>query len=170
MRFEQRYIGEILVRRGALEPDKLEDALETAADRAVDLRDFLVATHTVEEDKVVRALADEVGMEFVEKIATDVIPEELVDAVPINFARQNHVLPLTQTDESVRVVIANPLDPFPIDDLRILLGKTIIPVAGVGYGTRVVRGDNHLGWFAAHGIVTHDELGNVYTNIVCHKL
>jgi general secretion pathway protein E len=129
MSFEQRYIGEILVRRGALEPDRLEDALETAADRAIDLRDFLVATHAVEEDKVVRALADEVGMEFVEKIATDLIPEELIDAVPINFARQNRVLPLTQADDSVRVAVANPLDPFPIDDLRILLAKTIIPVA-----------------------------------------
>ena len=129
MSFEQRYIGEILVRRGALEPEKLENALETAADRAVDLRDFLVATHAVEEDKVVRALADEVGMEFVEKIATELIPEELIDAVPINFARQNHVLPLTQSEDNVRVVIANPLDPFPIDDLRILLGKAIVPVA-----------------------------------------
>jgi len=129
MSFEQRYIGEILVRRGALEPEKLEGALETAANRSVDLRDLLVATHTVEEDKVVRALADEVGMEFIEKIATEMIPEALIDAVPINFARQNHVLPLTQTDESVRVAIANPLDPFPVDDLRILLGKAIIPVA-----------------------------------------
>ena len=129
MSFEQRYIGEILVRRGALEPEKLDSALETAADRSVDLRDFLVATLAVEEDKVVRALADEVGMEFVEKIATELIPEELVDAVPINFARQNHVLPLTQSEENVRVAIANPLDPFPIDDLRILLGKAIIPVA-----------------------------------------
>ncbi|MBW2212465.1 MAG: Flp pilus assembly complex ATPase component TadA, partial [Deltaproteobacteria bacterium] len=97
--------------------------------RAIDLTDFLVATHTVEEDKVVRALADEVGMEFVEKIASELIPEELIDAVPINFARQNLVLPLTQTDGSVRVAIANPLDSFPIDDLRILLQKTIIPVA-----------------------------------------
>jgi general secretion pathway protein E len=129
MSFEQRYIGEILVRRGALEPDKLEHALETAADRAIDLTDFLVATHTVEEDKVVRALADEVGMEFLEKIATDLIPEELIDTVPINFARQNRVLPLTQSEDSVRVAVANPLDPCPIDDLRILLGKTIIPVA-----------------------------------------
>jgi general secretion pathway protein E len=129
MSVEQRYIGEILVRRGALEPEKLENALETAADRAIDLRDFLVATHTVEEDKVVRALADEVGIEFVEKLATEVIPEELVDAVPINFARQNHVLPLSESDDGVRVAIANPLDPFPIDDLRILLGKTIVPIA-----------------------------------------
>jgi general secretion pathway protein E len=129
MSFEQRYIGEILVRRGALEPDKLEAALQTAADRAIDLTDFLVATHTVEEHKVVRALADEVGMEFVEKIATELIPEELIDAVPINFARQNRVLPLAQSDDSVRVAVANPLDPFPIDDLRILLAKTIIPVA-----------------------------------------
>ena len=129
MSVEQRYIGEILVRRGALEPDKLEHALETAADRAVDLRDFLVATHTVEEDKVVRALADEVGIEFVEKLTAEEIPEDLIDAVPINFARQNHVLPLSHTDHSVRVAVANPLDPFPVDDLRILLGKTIIPVA-----------------------------------------
>jgi len=129
MSFEQRYIGEILVRRGALEPDRLEAALETAADRAIDLTDFLVATHAIEEDKVVRALADEVGMEFVEKIATDLIPEELIDAVPINFARQNRVLPLSQSEDSVRVAVANPLDPFPVDDLRILLGKTILPVA-----------------------------------------
>ena len=129
MSLEQRYIGEILVRRGALEPDQLEHALETAAGRELDLRDFLVATHTVEEDKVVRALADEVGMEFIEKIAIELIPEDLVEAVPINFARQNHVLPLTQSESDVRVAVANPLDPFPIDDLRILLGKTIIPVA-----------------------------------------
>jgi general secretion pathway protein E len=129
MSFEQRYIGEILVRRGALEPDRLEAALETAADRAIDLTDFLVATHAIEEDKVVRALADEVGMEFVEKIATDLIPEELIDAVPINFARQNRVLLLSQSEDSVRVAVANPLDPFPVDDLRILLGKTILPVA-----------------------------------------
>ena len=60
---------------------------------------------------------------------TGEIPEELIDAVPINFARQNHVLPLTQSEDNVRVVIANPLDPFPIDDLRILLGKAIVPVA-----------------------------------------
>jgi general secretion pathway protein E len=82
----------------------------------------------VEGNKVVRALADEVGIEFVEKIATDAIPEELIDAVPINFARQNHVLPLTESHDGVRVAVANPLDPFPVDDLRILLGKTIIPV------------------------------------------
>ena len=129
MSFEQRYIGEILVRRGALEPDKLEDALQVAASRALDLTDFLVATHVVEENKVVRALADEVGMEFVEKIATELIPEDLIDAVPINFARQNRVLPLTQTEDSVRVAVANPLDPCAVDDLRILLGKTIVPVA-----------------------------------------
>ncbi|HSN81830.1 MAG TPA: type II secretion system ATPase GspE [Polyangiales bacterium] len=128
MSFEQRYIGEILVRRGALEPEKLEDVLASAADRDIDLRDFLVASHTVEGNKVVRALADEVGIEFVEKIATDAIPEELIDAVPINFARQNHVLPLTESHDGVRVAVANPLDPFPVDDLRILLGKTIIPV------------------------------------------
>ncbi|MGB5810095.1 MAG: type II secretion system protein GspE, partial [Polyangiales bacterium] len=129
MSLEQRYIGEILVRRGALEPDRLEEALANASERAVDLRDFLIASRAVEDDKLVRALADEVGMEFVEKIQTEQIPEHLIDSVPINFARQNRVLPLSDTEDAVRVAVANPLDPFPIDDLRILLGKVVVPVA-----------------------------------------
>ncbi len=129
MSFEQRYIGEILVRRGALEPDRLDQALQSAEERAIDLRDFLVGSHLLEDGKVVRALADEVGVEFIEKIATDKIPEDLIDRVPINFARQNRVLPLGRSDDGVRVAVADPLDLFPLDDLRILLGETIVAVA-----------------------------------------
>ena len=88
-------------------------ALETAADRAIDLRDFLVATHTVEDDKVVRALADEVGMEFVEKIAAETIPEDLDRRRPHQLRTPESRARAHQTDESVRVAIANPLDPFP---------------------------------------------------------
>ena len=55
-----------------------EDALETAAGRAVDLRDFLVATHTVEEDKVVRALADEVCGGRLAFVLEGVVTQQLI--------------------------------------------------------------------------------------------
>ncbi len=126
---QQRYIGEILVRRGALDPERLETALVTAAERSIELTDLLIATRAVEEERVVRALADEVGMEFIESIPANDIPEELIDTVPINFARHHHVLPLDMKNGTVRIAISNPLDPSPIDDLRLLFDSHIEAVA-----------------------------------------
>ena len=45
--------------------------------------------------------------------------------MPINFARQHHVLPYAQDADAVYVAVADPLDPFPLDDLRALLGRPI---------------------------------------------
>jgi general secretion pathway protein E len=126
---EQRFIGEILVRRGALAADKLEQALATAEEKAASLTDLLVATHAVDEQVIVRALAEEVGLPFTATIAHDKVPEELVERVPINFARQHRIVPLSQSNGTIQVAVANPLDSFPLDDLRALLGVTIDPVA-----------------------------------------
>ena len=104
---EQSYVGEILVRRGALEPAKLAEALATAEERGVDLRTILLATRAVDEAKLVRALADEVGMPFLEKVSVDRVPESLVEAVPINFARQHHVLPIGESDGVVHAAVGD---------------------------------------------------------------
>ena len=100
-------------------------AVKLADEKGVDLLDVLLATRAVEEDQLLRALADEVGMPFLETIDAEKVPDELVDAVPINFARQHHVLPYAQDADAVYVAVADPLDPFPLDDLRALLGRPI---------------------------------------------
>lgn len=125
----QRFVGDALVRRGALEAEKLEEAIAAATERGLDLRDVLLATRAVEEDVLVRVLAEELGMPFVAKIQHDAVPEDLIERVPINFARQHHILPLGREGRVVRVAIGDPLDTFPIDELRALLGCPIDPYA-----------------------------------------
>ena len=129
---EARYVGEILVRQGALSPEGLEQALGTAESRGAALTDVLLATNAVDEEKLVRALAAEMGMEVRASIVADDVPPELIDQVPITFARQHRVLPIAETDSSVIVAIANPLDLQPLDDLRVLVGKVIDPIAVPG--------------------------------------
>ena len=128
MQNQERIIGEILVRHGALEHADLESALETAEERGSRLADVLLALRLVEENAYVRALSSEAGMDFIEAISADDIPEELVEQVPINFARQHRILPISQTETTVRVATADPLDPSPMDDMRALLGRRIEPV------------------------------------------
>jgi general secretion pathway protein E len=125
----QRYVGEILVRRGALEGARMEELLRMASEKNADLLDVLYASRETEESKIVRALADEVGIPFVDEIQADLVSPELIELVPITFARQHRLLALTEQNGEVRVAISNPLDPAPLDDLRALLGKRIDPVA-----------------------------------------
>ncbi len=126
-----RYVGQVLVQRGALPQERLEEVLRTADDKGVLLLDLLQATREVEPQVIVRALADEVGVPYLEKIKAEDIPPHLVDLIPITFARQHRVLGLREVGENgpIEVAIANPLDPTPLDDLRALVGRPIVPFA-----------------------------------------
>ncbi len=127
---EQQFVGEILVRRGALAEGKLPELLRAAEDKDARLLDLLYASRDLAQpEEIVRALADEVGVPFLEKLRYDEIPAELIDQVPINFARQHRLLPLERKDGVVLVAVSNPLDPTPLDDLRALLGGEVRPIA-----------------------------------------
>jgi general secretion pathway protein E len=120
---EERFVGDILVRQGALSQERLEQALQIVAERGAKLKDVLATSHVLEETAYVEALARDLGLTVVNKIQVDEIPIELVDMVPINFARQHKLLPLSLRGDVMRVAIANPLDLSPLDDLRALSGK-----------------------------------------------
>ena len=125
---EERFVGEILVRQGALSPERLEQALTIVSERGAKLKDVLAGSHILEEAAYVEALARDLGLPVLTKIQVDEIPNELVELVPINFARQHKLLPLAIREHSLRVAIANPLDLSPLDDLRALRGKRCDPV------------------------------------------
>ncbi|MGD8859817.1 MAG: ATPase, T2SS/T4P/T4SS family [Myxococcales bacterium] len=120
---DERYIGEILVRRGALEPERLEGALDIAREKGARLRDVLITTGALDEESYLEALASELGLDVITRIATDEVPTELIEATPINFARQHRLLPVSQNGDSVQVAVSNVLDLSALDDLRALLGR-----------------------------------------------
>jgi len=126
---EERYIGEILVRQGALSAERLEQALAVAEEKGAKLRDVLTSASVLDDGTYLEALARELGLEVVKRIQTDQVPAELIAQVPINFARQHRLLPLGFVDGVVQIAISNVLDLSPLDDLRALLGKRCRAVA-----------------------------------------
>src|SRR4051794_25834997 len=123
---EQNFIGEILVRRGLLPAERMDEAMRVADERGAQLMDVLTATHAVDELAVAKALAEETGLPFLAEIKVELVPIDLVERTPINFARHHGVLPIGRDGNSVVVAVRNPLDPTPLDDLRALLGAPII--------------------------------------------
>lgn len=126
---ELGYFAEILVRHELLPEARVRELAATAEERGVDLADVIRATRAIEEVELVRALATELGLEFLAKIDTKTVPEALVELVPINFARQQKILPIGERGEVVVAAISDPLDTVAPDDLRALLGRPIDLVA-----------------------------------------
>lgn len=126
---EENYLGEVLVRHNAISVDNLGKATEVAKEKGARLQDVLIATGAIEEAALLKVLASELGFKTIDKIQLDEIPNHLIEQVPINFARQNRLLPISQNQGTVLVAIADLLDLSPLDDLRTLLDCSCEAVA-----------------------------------------
>src|SRR5690606_6765195 len=90
-------LGEILIRTADLDPAKVDEALDRQAESGGRIGEILVAMKAVTEEQVLRALALQLDLPFVEKLSGDKIDSDLVRRIPINFARQFRLIPVAQT-------------------------------------------------------------------------
>ncbi len=121
-------IGEILVARGVVTPEQVEQALAAQAQEEGRLGEILVRMKAAKEADVLRAVADQLGLEFREKLDANEVDQGLLEKVPITFAKQQRVVPLARRADAVVVAAADPLNWTALDDLRALLGSEVLPV------------------------------------------
>ncbi len=128
---EQRFLGEILARRGAVPADRLEGLYAVQREKEVDLIDLVVTSNVAEEAAIARALAAEADLPLVEHLDLEKISTALATRVPIAFAKAHRLLVVAEDDLVVHVVCADPFDTAAFDDLRLLFGKPVeVTVAG----------------------------------------
>jgi general secretion pathway protein E len=139
---EQRFLGELLARRGAIPVERLEGLFAIQREKGVDLIDLLVNTQIVDEGTVARILAQESELPFVEHIEPDSISAALATRVPIGFAKTHKLLVISEDDARVNVLIADPFDTAALDDLRVLFGKPV--EACVATGDRITDAINRV--------------------------
>lgn len=121
-------LGEILVQRGVITKEQLDEALILQKEKRGRLGEQLIKLKYAKEKDILMALSQQSGIPFQEKLTTaDVIPE-FIEKLPINYAKKNHVLPLKISDSHAVVAISDPLTIFVLDDLSSLLGMPVRPV------------------------------------------
>ncbi len=139
---DTRKLGQILLEQTGFDEEKLEQALAAQAERGGRIGEILVSIKAASAEDVVQALATQLDLPVVDDIDIDGVDPELVRRIPINFAKQQLVLPLGQNGEEVIVAVADPLNTFALDDVRVLLGQPIRPVLAVGQ--TILNGINRL--------------------------
>lgn len=75
-----------------------------------------------------RTIAEQFGLPVHEEIGTFPLVRDQVAIIPYLFAKQKRLLPLAQNEQEVIVAVADPLDIDALEELRLLLKKSINPV------------------------------------------
>ncbi len=121
----ERALGQVLVRRGVLGSDAVEQLLATQVDKESSLVELIVAGKWATSAEVGGALAAECGLPFVETVAADKVELTIATRIPIGFSKTNRVLVVDESESSVAVVCADPFNVEALDGVRALFGKPI---------------------------------------------
>jgi general secretion pathway protein E len=124
---QHKTLGQILIESKAISPKQLEDALreQNLEGNTKKLGEVLVAKDYVTEEAMLRALAMQLDLPYYDRLPLNDIDPTLVDNIPIQFCRDNKILPIARDDFNVTVVVADPLNIHPLDDLRLILSTNI---------------------------------------------
>ncbi|HZZ78059.1 MAG TPA: ATPase, T2SS/T4P/T4SS family [Gemmataceae bacterium] len=115
-----RDFTEILIRQRVISADQLAEANQMARASGVKVGDALVRLGYATSDEVMRAIAQEHGLDFV-NLSEIAIPPAVVEMVPESVARENAILPLAKEEDSLKVVVSDPNDLDTLDKLRFIL-------------------------------------------------
>jgi general secretion pathway protein E len=134
--------GEILFRRGLLDAEQL-DKLRSQAVGAGDLLAAAIGQGMVEEEPALRALGEELGMEFID-LRNAEVDLDVVKAFPQKLIYRHSLFPLSRINGSLTLATSEPLDVYALDEASAATGLTIVPV--VAEKSEIARlAKKHLG-------------------------
>jgi len=115
---------DLLLKNGTISLDQLSEAEEVAKRTKADVGDVLVQMEYATPEEVAKAMADFHKIPFVD-LRQERIPEAVIELVPESVARENTILPYSDDDGALRILIADPFDLETIEKLRFILNRKI---------------------------------------------
>ncbi|MBU4484211.1 type II secretion system protein GspE, partial [bacterium] len=86
---EDRSLGAILLESSSLTEEQLDQALAVHKEKGIKLGDAIVQLKFLKTEDILKALSVQLGFPYQSKINIEDISIELIENVPINFAKRN---------------------------------------------------------------------------------
>lgn len=110
MNTASRKLGELLVDRRLLSKDVLESLLDKETTTGVPIAKLLIDGGHVREEDLLRAVAERVGMLYID-LDDALLDPEAVGVLDADEARRTMAIPVRIEDEKIVVAVADPFDP-----------------------------------------------------------
>ncbi|HTR70471.1 MAG TPA: ATPase, T2SS/T4P/T4SS family [Mycobacteriales bacterium] len=122
-----KQLGDILLEDGLVTQQQLFDAYDEHQKAGRALGRVLVDNGVLTESQLVAALAQQIGMPFVD-LAEASVDGAALSSVPQAVCRRYNALPIGYEDGKLLVAMSDPANVFAIDDIRSITGVEVKPV------------------------------------------
>ena len=119
--------GDILLKRGLVDQNQLQQSREADGVGGVQLLRKMVDFGHVREHEALKAIGEEVGLEFVDLANADIDLSQLAQ-FPQKLIYRQSLFPLWSQDGGLVVATSDPFDLYPLDEVSAATGKPVFPV------------------------------------------
>jgi len=119
-----KFLCDIFRKRGLISDEEIESLLKMQQETGEDLQKIIVEQGILKEDEMMEALAEEIGVRYVDISNMEIDPTVVV-LIPEEMSRRHQIIAIDKIEEKLIVAMANPLDVFAYDELKIRLGFNI---------------------------------------------
>lgn len=120
-------IGEVLIKKGIITHNQLEDLMIKRQGDVQSIEELLIETELVTEDELYQLLSQHFNIPYIKKLSTVNFSDKLLKSISPMLARRYMAIPLYEEDS--KIVIATPYyrDIETIDNLRYIFNAEITP-------------------------------------------
>ena len=120
----EKQVAELFIEQHVLQPSQAEDVLNEANLNGKTIVQAMIDSGFVDESGFYRTIAEALGAEYVDLGDKEIVPA-ILKLIPSGLARLHRALPIGLSGNTLRVALADPLDPRAAEDLRFALGKDV---------------------------------------------
>jgi type II secretion system protein E len=116
-------IGQILIRRELA----TQSQINQAQDKGLDLLDWLMLNTDIDRPAAIKALADEMGMGYID-LREEKVDLSLLGSFPQKIIYREAMFPVSRQNGSITVATSDPYNFYPLDEISAATGLSVVPV------------------------------------------
>lgn len=106
-------------------PDIVESFLQMKSKSSESAEEVLIKSNLLDDENLLSVLSEYYELPVLHEIKSEDVDLELVRKLPIGFSRKHRLIPISQNNGTMKVVLAPPLDLYALDEVRSLFNCPI---------------------------------------------
>lgn len=123
----RKRIGDLLLEAGVITEEQLQQALAQQKELKMRLGDVLISQGYITQQQFIEVLEFQLGIPHVQ-LYRQKIEQKVINLIPQKLAEQHCVIPIRVEGNKMVLAMADPLDYFAIDEIRMATGMRVEPV------------------------------------------
>lgn len=122
--YRRKRLGDILVAKGIVTQDQINDILARTDGRQRRIGEILLDKGLITEELLAKTLAEQRDMRYIDLADFRVNPT-FFEKIPVELMQRYQFVPIEESDEALVVALTDPNNILAIDELEMILGKVL---------------------------------------------